>query len=607
MRKWSAPGAAVLLAIIANLNVLGNGFVSDDHVFLENPWLHSARFLPELITHSVFVGSGTATPYYRPLWGVLGMLCYSVFGMQAWGYHLVSILLHAACTLLVFLITAELADRNVALWSALLFAVLPVHSELIAWVSGHGDLAFTALVLLSLLLYVRKRPWLALAAFFPAVFFKETAVMGVTLFLAWELVVRREEPVTPSAPLFTTLPCFLAPVILYAAMRSQAMGGLALASVYAGEDTLPPATMAYTWFALFGNYLRSLVYPLPLSIYHPFRPVAALTDWRLAAGAAATILFVALAWTLWKRSARMGFAMFWIFAPLVPALVFNRTGGNVFGERYLYLSSAASCGLMAVAITAWSKWTVGLPWRKTLGVMFMVWCAWITVTRNRDFRDDATLWQSALAIDPDSSVARSNLADAYLHQNRPDLAVPLYSVMVREQPLDFDRHLTYGMVLASVGRREEARQSFEQAAHIAPKASGPWYNLGILSEGAGDAQAAERFYRKAIELEPSSTAARENLGVLMMEQHRPDEAATQFREAHSFVNLGKVLELSKRLSDAENAYRQAVAQDQNNAEAWYLLARVLKSSGRAAEAQQCLDKMRQVLPGSKWQPPGSAR
>src|SRR5947209_2580761 len=144
MRNWIASATVVSLAIVVNLNLLSNGFVYDDSFILQSRWIHELGHIPDAFSHSIWghFGAGSV-PYYRPLMTILVILCWNLFGLHFWGYHLVSILLHAACSLLVFVVGKEIAcNERAALWAALLFAVHPVHTEPVGWFSSNMEVAF---------------------------------------------------------------------------------------------------------------------------------------------------------------------------------------------------------------------------------------------------------------------------------------------------------------------------------------------------------------------------------------------------------------------------------------------------------------------------------
>src|ERR1022692_2042932 len=151
MRRWFPPAAAVTLAIVANSNVLRNGFVYDDiPQILQNPWLRDPRSVQQVFSRNVwgFVGTATTSNFYRPAMHLLNLATYQAFGQKAWAFHLVSLLLHAVCTILVWLVVREISGSTItALWSELLFAVHPIHTEPVAWIAASPELAYSMLAL----------------------------------------------------------------------------------------------------------------------------------------------------------------------------------------------------------------------------------------------------------------------------------------------------------------------------------------------------------------------------------------------------------------------------------------------------------------------------
>src|SRR5438477_665565 len=78
-----------LCAALPYLNTLRNEFVYDDIVqVLENPYIQSLRYIPQIFTTSAwsFTGQGPSN-YYRPLMSFGYLLCYEVFGRSAYGFH----------------------------------------------------------------------------------------------------------------------------------------------------------------------------------------------------------------------------------------------------------------------------------------------------------------------------------------------------------------------------------------------------------------------------------------------------------------------------------------------------------------------------------------
>ncbi len=610
-RRWFAPAALLSLCFLANFNILSNGFVSDDtwqvksnHCF-RNPSSHGVKFTEHVWG---FMGPTYLSNYYRPLMHVLNMGCYLLFGPQPWGFHLVSILLHAGCTVLVFYVGLELElSPPTSFLAAMLFAVHPVHTEAIAWVGANTELASALLVLTAFYLHLRGQKWWSILTFLLALFTRETAIVLLPMLVAGNLA-RGGKPV--SAKVFDISPFYLVPVAIYLPMRLYAMGGLVM---YANQfATLPGSAFLYSDFYLIGNYLRYLVDPFPPNFYHEFFPVLAASDWRFQAGLTATLAVLALVWLLWRRGSRLWFAVVWILVPLVPALFFHRVVSlNVFTERYLYLPSVGYCWLLAALLMHWERAGPELL-RKLLrklhpavvaGALLVTVGAAATWRRNADYRDDLKLSERTLEVSPDSSVVRADLAGICLANSQTERAAELFRQAARIKPLEGPNRIHYGIALARMGRLQEARVLFDEASRMMPRWPVPWYNLGLVSESEKDRAGAELNYRRALLRDPGYYPAHENLGSLLAEDGRLDEAEHHFRVARSLVNLGKLLTMRGRAAAAEDAYRNAIRDDSNNAEAFYLLAGLLRRSGRVAESEQYLREMQRALPASNWRPP----
>jgi len=98
-------------ATLPYLNILFNGFVYDDDTQLvENPYVRSFHYLKEIFTlTSGFLGAAVSN-YYRPMMTLGYLVCYKLFGMRAYGFHLVSLLLHVLVVCLVFALTERLTE-----------------------------------------------------------------------------------------------------------------------------------------------------------------------------------------------------------------------------------------------------------------------------------------------------------------------------------------------------------------------------------------------------------------------------------------------------------------------------------------------------------------
>ena len=149
--------ALAACATLPYLNILVNGFVDDDHgQVMENPYIRSFQYLKEIFTTNVWSFTGvTAGNYYRPMMTLGYLVCYKLFGLRAYGFHLVSLLLHVLVVCLVFVLAERLTgDRVWAFVAGALFALHPIHTESVAWIAAVTDLELTFFYLLTFGLFL---------------------------------------------------------------------------------------------------------------------------------------------------------------------------------------------------------------------------------------------------------------------------------------------------------------------------------------------------------------------------------------------------------------------------------------------------------------------
>ena len=604
MRRWLAPAAVVLLAIVVNLNVLENGFVYDDgSQILQNPWLRNAS-ISSMFTRNVwgFIGPRGASNYYRPLMHLVNLGCYRLFRFHPWGYHLLSLLVHAGCTLLVLLIARKIGfSETIAFWGALLFALHPIHTEAVAWIAANTELIYTFLVLLAFLQYLKgSRGWPPFLLFV-GLLMKETAIVLIPLIGAWELYNTRDLTWGPRLKaVAAVLAPYAIPLVVYFPMRIHALHGM---TMVANAFVISLEQQFYTTFALLGQYLWKLLDPLPFNIFYVFHETTSPSDPQFLRGFAATLAVIGLGWLLWRRGSRLWLAVFLILVPLLPVLWIQHIGQNVFTERYLYLPSVGVCWLVAALLDRTPRWIAYAPVAGVLGGLLASWYAVTTFNRNYEWHDDITLYEKTLIVSPESTLIRGNLANTYLLGNNLERALPHFRRVARDKPLEAIYQVNLGIALGRMGRYGEARQVLERARLLQPDMPTAWTNLGLISEMEGKLDEAEMEYRTALKLDPVNSDAHQNLGALLVGKGQFEEAELHFRATATHGALGKLLASIGRLHDAKTTLLSGIKEGEANAEAVYLLGNILRAEGREKEAQMAFHAMRQMLPYTEWRPP----
>jgi hypothetical protein len=325
---WWATGA--ILAALVFLPSLFAYFTGEDFIFIK------------------FVADGKAfydtsqNLFYRPLPNLLWQLDYSLWGLNAPGYHLTNILLHALNTALVALVASRLTDNRTIGWLAsVFFGLHPLHVEPVTWLAGRPDLLATAFGLVALLAALqyfesRKTLWLilSLAAFGLGIFSKES-VAGLPFVLAiWGFVLLKPRKFLH---ILLLIPFGLV-MGAYLWLRVDALGSLG------GYDTSGSLWLNALWNATVGLWLP-LFFPFNAEVLGGI-PALVLATLTLA-------VYVWLGWrtrSFWRTQRRLVFLLIvFIYGGVLPALPNAAVSPNLAQSRLLYLPSVAFCILLAAA------------------------------------------------------------------------------------------------------------------------------------------------------------------------------------------------------------------------------------------------------------------
>ena len=551
---WPAIACITLAAGVVYANSLLNGFVFDDHTtIVNNPHLAQFKKFGATVFSNDYFKIAVGENSYRPLTTLSYYLLYAAFGLSPWGYHLVSLLLHLSCSLLVYTLGWGLyARKKPALLAALVFAVHPVLSEAVNCISYNEDLLAGLFFLLALWLYLRFGKWGywgSLVFYLAGLLSKEMAITLPAVIVLWDLA-RFRQPFRVLKQRLWLYAGYLAVGLLYLLLRFV---------IFDNPHKIPSPLHGSLWERLFFlplhllQFIRLAIYPHPLSAKYAFSYPSSLTAplnilaWGILGGVIAVGIYLFLR----RRVPVVGLG--WFFITLLP--VSNLVPiHNPLADRYLYLPMVGFCLLMGwvlgIGLERWPRIDPPLAsWvRGALILLLLCLLGGATIQRNRIWRDDASLWTATIRMAPNSAVAHGSLGKVYYDQGRINEAIAQYRKAIELNPSEFRAYYNLGVAHEHQNRLDEAARAYKQSIQNNPRFADAYFNLANLQVRQEALSAAASTYEQMLAIYPEDIQARNNLGVVYARLERLEEAASQWQI---------VLELDPQNSNASKNLNQA--------------------------------------------------
>lgn len=592
-RALGSPGFICLLLALAVLAVYfpvrNYGFVDydDSGYFFGNPHVLAGLNWPNV--QWAFTSGQDAN--WHPLTWLSLMLDATLFGPGAAAPHLTNVMLHAANSILVFLLFLRLTG---ALWRSaalgMLFAIHPLHVESVAWISERKDVLSAFFGLLALICYVRyaeiyrlrtkerrstpdrSREWL---------------FYGLSLFLfACGLMAK---------PMLVTLPCVLLLLDFWPLERFKSSGLWRISLEKIPFFALTAATSAVTClvqgkggaviplniipmnarignaFVAYARYLGKIFCPIRLAAIYPYPGY-----WPGLVVFLCIALFAGLclaAFALRNRFPWLLTGWFWFAGMLVPVIGLVQVGEQAMADRYAYLPMI---GVLAIGV--WGAAEICLKYRAPLNgllafsVILLGACAWLARGQVLFWKDDLALFGHTLAVTKNNYIAELDMGYACSKAGNLKKALAYYAEACHTVPNDPTALFDVGNAFAKLGAWPEAIHYYRRVQEMQPHQPDVMNNLGFALAQSGQLSEAVPCFEAALKQWPDYAEAHNNLGSVYFIQGNFVEAAKQFYDALDLspddprfaVNLGDCLVRLGKKSAAAECYQQALRWEPGN-------------------------------------------
>ncbi len=650
-RFFLGPWLPLLLAavtVLVYLPSLHSDFIADARKeIIDEGFVTSLSNLPKIVSLQVLRMHLMLSD--RPGEMLYLMLNAALWGRNPVGYHLGSILLHAATVALLLALLRRLAAPETAPGSikvqlalaaaVLAFALHPIATESVAEVSFSSSLLVGLFTLLGLLAATAFRPGHRRACLLAggagilcalaATLTKESGIAVALVLIIYWFCFRRHEPKGPwlvflGAALAAT---FAVVALIIVSATGQQMDLDYLGGSFGQVFLIQPRL----WVFMMGQVLW------PTNLVADYT----MADMNLPSTPMAFFLLAAVlglqAWlALRSPIGALGVATWWFglatVSNLLPLYCF-------LADRFYYLPLAGAAMQLAAIFLLLLRARRIFPFAVGATLAALPFLAALTLTRQAAFASEDALWADTLQKSPHSYLARFSRGIKLIKQGRfeeaadeldqaaaddtkdssayvclgliaqcrgqPDRALTDFQHALTLNPRNSQAHCGVGTALCQEGRLAEGIDQFHQALALDPDDESAHADLGIALAQTDQDQAALAELRAALEIDPKYVPALYQLGNVLARTGQPDLAAEQFRavlqinpnHVGAATNLGVVYLHQGRFDDAVAQFQQAVTLRPASADIHDDLGVALAQKGDLAAAIAQFQEALRLQPG----------
>jgi tetratricopeptide (TPR) repeat protein len=571
-RDWFFCLVLAVVTMLAYHPAWHGGVLWDDEAHIGGPELRTLDGL-----RRIWFVPRTTQQYY-PLLHTSYWLQQKLWGDSITGYHIVNLLLHIGCVVLVLRIVRFLRIPGAEL-AATIFALHPVNVETVAWIAERKNTLSGVFALAATLWYLRfdenrsRRSYALALGLFLLGLVSKTAIVTLPLALLvifwWKRgAISWRHDVVPLIPFFF----FSAAAGLMT--RWVEYGNIGYRARMLDLSLLDRCLIAGRafWF-----YLWKLLWPSNLMFVYPRWEISAAVPWQYIFPLAVLVL-LGILWSLrrWSRTPLAGVLVYMVL--LLPSLGFANIYFFLYSfvaDHWQYLAClgiitpcASGIVLLATRLKSGYAWLDPGVTLVIGGVLFL-----LTWQQSRMYNNAETLYRTTIAHNPGCWLAYDHLVDILYQANRIPEAMNLFKDELRIKPAV--AHYSLGNALLRKGRTSEAIDQFTEALRINPDYAEAHNNLGYALLVTGRTSAAIEQCKEALRIDPTYAHAHNNLGNALAQTGRASEAIDHYKQtlrmnpnsADAHSNLGAALAQMGRISEAIEELKAAVRINPNNIDA----------------------------------------
>lgn len=503
----------------------------DDTLILNSPEIQSLNW-----ENVKYIFAHTKDGLYHPITSLTWQIEHYFFKLDPFYYHLDNLLIHLLSVFLVFLFIKTLfKDVRIALFSALLFTIHPMHVENISWISSRKDLVYGIFFLLSLFQYSKYKQegknWhflLSILFFVLSLLSKANAVVLPALFLLIDWFVGDKNWKKNS---LTKIPLFgLSIAFVILTINAQQSAGFIADTSF----TYNIVDRIFMLAASLLHYLSNFVLPFNLAPknFYPEK-TAAFLPWFYYASIPILGLIAFFTFKS-KHKKYLLFGFLFLGITLGPVLKIIPTGNDLVSNRYAYMPYIGLYAVLGYFIFNLKK-----TWLNTFAFILIVAFGVKSYSYQFTYKDSLAVWTKiieisngnkwatamsynergqvylkyrnqtaalkditqALKIEPTLLRGLMNRANIYELNNQLDLALKDLNKAIEIEPDQVEALRIRSVIHGKMQHPKLAITDLDRAISLSPQRADLYNNRGIANAILGNNEAAKKDFSKAIALD----------------------------------------------------------------------------------------------------------
>ncbi|KJJ85566.1 transmembrane and TPR repeat-containing protein [Candidatus Omnitrophus magneticus] len=552
---------------VAYSTSLHNDFIWDDFFLVkDNQYIKSWEKIPKIFSEDIGAGGGVELyeggkakyGYYRPLQILTYLVDYSIWGVNPIGFHLSNTLFHLLTSFSIFfLILILFKDKLISFLTALLFAIHPIHTEAVSYISGRADSLAVIFMILAFIFYIKfieapKNIFLigTILSYLLALLSRENTLFFPVIILIYHYTFKKNI----NKKIFASV---LTMILFYIAIRLTLLKHIFPDAVSIGE--IPLENRLPGFFTAVFNYIKLLFWPAGLHMEY--------VPWKFSyfakgavIGAIIIVLIILGAITARKKNPRIFFALTWFFLLLIPVSNCLYPVHAYMREHWLYLPSIGfflmiSCGFAVLLRKKIMKYFAGI-FLICLTIFFII----MTREQNSYWKDMISFCQKTLLYEPYYAKMHYMLGNGLSQKGLLKEAITSYTNAINYDKSYADAYYNLANIYLRTGNKSMAVTCYENTIKNNPNYGKAYNNLANLYMEKGRITDALPLYKKTLEINPNDIYAINNLACVYRDTGEnalaldlynkaialaPVYPATYYNAALTYKNLGNV-EMTKK-------------------------------------------------------------